>query len=140
MTIEDRPAREEDPGRTRRRTRTAVLGGGAIAYSWLAGMFAPFTLASLISILIPIAVLGIIAYRSPLKRIPAPRRLDITGVSYWAIAVIMLFEWEAAGFRDGSQWWHPTLSMVLSPWLRIHVLKSAAFVAWLATGWGLVKR
>lgn len=142
MTIKEQAGRGEHPGRarTRRAARIAVAGTGVAGYSWLAGMLAPFTTASLISVLIPFIGLSAVAYRWPPKRIPPPRRLDITGVSYWAIAVIAFFEWEAAGYRDGSQWWHPTLSIVLSPWLHHHVLKSAAFAAWLMAGWGLVKR
>lgn len=142
MTIEEHPGRGEQPARaqTRRRARIAIISTGVAGYSWLAGMFAPFTAASLVSVLIPVAGLGAIAYRWPPKRIPPPRRLNITGVSYWAIAVMMFFEWEAAGYRDGSHWWHPTLSIVLSPLLHEHIVKSAGFAAWLMAGWGLVKR
>lgn len=142
MTSEEQPGQGGRPGRprVRRAARSAVVGTSVAGYSWLAGMFAPFTMTSLISVMIPVAVIGAIACRSPLRRIPAPRQLDITGVSYWAIAVLTFFEWEAAGYRDGSQWWHPTLSIVLAPWLRHHVVKSAAFAAWLMAGWGLVKR
>jgi hypothetical protein len=147
MTIED-PGREnprrEHAGRerrgSRRRARTAAIGTGVAGYSWLAGMFAPFTAAALACVAIPVIALGVMAYRRPPARIPAPRRLDITGVSYWALALMMFFEWEAAGYRDGSHWWHPTLSIVLSPWLRHHIVKSAAYAAWLLAGWGLVRR
>ena len=142
MTMEEQPGRREQPRRARLRRggRIAVIGIGVGGYSWLAGTLAPFTAASLVSILIPVAGAGAMAYRWQPRRIPPPRRLDITGVSYWAIAVMILFEWEAAGYRDGSQWWHPTLSLVLSPWLHHHIVKSAAFAAWLMAGWGLVKR
>lgn len=142
MTIEEQPGRGGNVGRarTRRGARIALIGTGVAGYSWVAGTLASFSLASLISVLIPIAVLGTIAYRLGPRRIPAPRRLDITGASVWALVVIMIFEWEAAGFRDGSQWWHPTLSMVLSPWMGNHLLKSAAFAAWLLAGLGLARR
>jgi hypothetical protein len=143
MTMKERAGRDEQPERTqsRRGARIALVGTGVAGYSWLAGMLAPFTASSLISVLIPIVGLGAVAYRRPPKRIPPPRRLDVTGVSYWAIAVLMFFEWEAAGYRDGSHWWHPTLSIVLAPWLlHYHLLKSAVFAAWLMVGWGLVKR
>lgn len=143
MTTEEQPGRREQPGRARFRRggRYAVAGIGVAGYSWLAGMLAPFTAASLVSVLIPVVGVGAVAYRWPHRRIPPPRKMDIAGVSYWAIAVIMFFEWEAAGYRDGSHWWHPTLSIVLSPWLlHHHVVKSAAFAAWLMAGWGLVRR
>lgn len=142
MTIEEQPGRSGHPerSRNRRRARIALLGTGVAAYSWVAGMLAPFTLISLISVLIPIGIIAVMAYSLGPRRIPAPRRLDITGVSYWALAVILFFEWEAAGYRDGSHWWHPTLSIVLSPWMRHHIIKSAAFAVWLIAGWGLAKR
>ncbi len=142
MTIEEQPGRggHAERSRTRHGARIALIGTGVAGYSWVAGMLASFTLASLISVLIPIAVLGVIAYRLGPRRIPAPRRLDITGASYWALAVIMFFEWEAAGWRDGSQFWHPTLSIVLAPWMGHHIIKSVSFAVWLMAGWGLVKR
>lgn len=142
MTIEEQPGHGGQPWRSwnRRRARIALLGAGVAGYSWVAGMFASFTVTSLVSVLIPIAIIGVMAYSLGPRRIPAPRRLDITGLSYWALAVILFFEWEAAGYRDGSQWWHPTLSIVLSPWMGHHIVKSAAFAAWLMAGWGLAKR
>jgi hypothetical protein len=142
MTTEQQPGRggHLERFRTRRGARIALIGAGVAGYSWLAGMLASFTLASLISILIPIAGIVVIAYRIGPRRIPAPQRLDITGVSYWAVAVIMFFEWEAAGYRDGSHWWHPTLSIVLAPWMGHHLVKSVSFAVWLMAGWGLVKR
>jgi hypothetical protein len=134
-------ASERGPNWGRHPARTAVVGAGVAGYSWLAGGIASFTMAATIAVAIPWLALWMITYRWPPERIPPPDRLDITGTSYWAIAAIMFFEWEAAGFRDGSQWWHPTFSVVASPMLdHNHVVKSAAFAAWLLAGWGLIRR
>jgi hypothetical protein len=120
--------------------RTAIAGAAVAGYSWLAGGIASFTNAATVAVAIPCVALSVIAWRWPPERIPPPERLDVTGASYWAVATIMFFEWEAAGFRDGSQWWHPTLSIVASPLLEHHPVKSAAFAVWLLAGWGLIRR
>src|SRR6266571_1705059 len=88
----------------------------------------------------PWAVLTAVAVLRPPRRIPPPEGLDVTGASYWAVVAILFFEWEAAAFRDGSQWWHPTLSIATGPLLHHHGVKSAAFAVWLLAGWGLIRR
>src|SRR5580698_4280430 len=111
----------QDPPRRRRLGRTAVLprqpsrrlrnpvlrkaavGAGLIAYSWLAAGTEPFTISALLIVLVPGVALFVIAYVRPPKRIPPPDRLDLTGFSYWAIAVGALFEWEASALRTARQ-------------------------------------
>jgi hypothetical protein len=132
--------RELDPEWRQHPLRTAVVGTGVAGYSWMAGGIASFTTAATVAVAIPWVVLGMVACWWPPKRIPPPDRLDVTGTSYWAMAAIVFFEWEAAGFRDGSLWWHPTLSVVTGSLLDYHVVKSAAFAAWLMAGWGLIRR
>jgi hypothetical protein len=133
-------ATERNPDWGKHPVRTAIVGAGVAGYSWVAGGIASFTTTATIAVAVPWVALALIAFRWPPERIPPPERLDITGASYWAIAAIMFFEWEAAGFRDGSQWWHPTLSVVTGPLLDHHAVKSAAFAAWLLAGWGLIRR
>jgi hypothetical protein len=133
-------ATERNPDWGKHPVRTAIVGAGVAGYSWVAGGIASFTTTAAIAVAVPWVALALIAFRWPPERIPPPERLDITGASYWAIAAMMFFEWEAAGFRDGSQWWHPTLSVVTGPLLDHHAVKSAAFAVWLLTGWGLIRR
>jgi hypothetical protein len=111
-----------------------------VAYAWIDATAAPFTTRSLVGVLIPGAVLGAIAYRRPPQRIPPPEQLDVMGFSYWVIAVVALFEWEASAFRDNSRYWHPSLTNLINPVLEPHVMKSAAILVWIMAGWGLVKR
>ena len=66
--------------------------------------------------------------------------LDITGVSYWAICVAALFEWEASAYKDNSLPWHPSLTDLINPLLGPHPIKSAAFLLWVLVGWALVRR
>lgn len=133
-------ATQRNPGWARHPVRTALTATAVAGYAWLAGGIASFTAAATIAVAIPWVVLAVIALRCPPKRIPAPERLDLTGASYWAIAAIMFFEWEASAFRDGSGWWHPSFSNAVQPLLQQHPVKSVAFAAWLVAGWSLVRR
>lgn len=148
MAADDLPGRLEDSARAGSRLAglgalpaVRVLAGTVIVvYAWVATEAAPFSARALIGVLIPGAVLGAIAYGWPPERIPAPESLDVTGFSYWIIAIALLFEWEASAFQDGSPWWHPSLTELINPMLTPHSVKSGAFVVWLLAGWALVKR
>lgn len=120
--------------------RRAVTGAGLAGYAWVAGGLAPFTVRSLISVLLPGAVLGAIAYGRPPERIPPPQSLDVTGFSYWAIGVAALLEWEASSFIGGSAWQHPSLTQLIDPLITAHPARSGAMLAWLLGGWALVRR
>jgi hypothetical protein len=123
-----------------RPVRNSLVGVVIVGYAWFAAGQAPFTSKALLSVLVPGAVLGAIAYGRPPERIPAPESLDLTGFSYWVICLAALFEWEASAFRSGSTWSHPALTDLINPVIAPHPIKSAAIVAWLMAGWGLVKR
>ncbi len=118
----------------------AAVGAGLIAYSWLAARTVPFTRNGLLIVLLPGAVLAVIAYARPPKRIPPPDRLNLAGFSYWAIAVTALFEWEASAFKDGAPWWHPALTTLIDPALGTRPVKAAGILIWLLAGWALVRR
>jgi hypothetical protein len=127
-------------GRAGRPVRKVVIGAGLAAYSWVAASTVPFTRNALLVVLLPGAVVAVLAYGRPVRRIPAPDRVDVTGCSYWAVCVIALFEWEAAAFRDNSLWWHPSLTALIDPVLGVHPVKAAAILIWLLSGWALVRR
>jgi hypothetical protein len=123
-----------------RPARNAVIAAGLIGYAWVVGGNAPFSMKALLGVLLPGAVLGVIAYTKPPERIPPPDSVDVAGFSYWIIAIALLFEWEASAVRDGSPWWHPSLTDLINPLLAPHPVKSAAIVIWLLAGWALVRR
>lgn len=120
--------------------RRAAVGAGLIGYSWFAASTMPFTRNALLIVLLPGAVLAVIAYARPPKRIPPPHRLNLTSFSYWAIAVTALFEWEASAFKDGAPWWHPALTTLIDPVLGTRPVKAAGILIWLLAGWALVRR
>jgi hypothetical protein len=120
--------------------RKAVLAVGLAGYAWVAGALTPFTAKSLLSVLVPGAVLGAIAYGRAPRRIPPPQAMDIAGFSYWAIGAAVLLEWEASAVISGSTWHHPSLTQLVSPLIGPHPVKSAAMLAWLLSGWALVRR
>jgi hypothetical protein len=95
---------------------------------------------SLLVVLLPGAVVAGVAIWGPPDRIEAPDRLDIAGFSWWLVIIAVLFEWEAAGFRDNSPWWHPSLTELVNPIIAPYPLRSIAFFLWLITGWALVRR
>jgi len=128
-----RPASPRPPGK-------ALIGAGLIGYAWVAGGTAPFSTKALLSVLLPGAVLGLIAYGRPPARIPPPESIDLGGMSYWLVCIALLFEWEASAFRDNSPPWHPSLTALINPLLAPHPVKSAAFAVWMLAGWALVRR
>ena len=136
----DRHGRSRPPDPGRRRVRKAAIGSGLVAYSWVAGGTTPLTAKALLSVLLPGAVIAGIAYGRAPERIPPPDSLDMAGFSYWMICLAALFEWEASAFKDGSHWWHPSLTDLINPLIEPHPVKSAAILVWLLAGWALVKR
>lgn len=120
--------------------RDTLIGAAVAGYAWLAAGAAPFSGRAFVGVLIPGAVLGLIAYGRPPERIPAPDTLDITGMSYWLVCLAVGFEWEASAFKDNSLAWHPSLTDLVNPLLDPHPVRSAAFLVWLLAGWALVRR
>ena len=128
------------PGRRGSLARAAAIGIVLAGYAWAVGSTEPFSTIALVCVLIPGVVLAAIAYGRPPERIPPPDKLDVTGMSYWAICVAALFEWEASAFRDNSLPWHPSLTDLVNPLLGPHVVKSTAILLWMLVGWALVRR
>jgi hypothetical protein len=139
-----RPAADGEQERAARRWRPSwqrlALSAVLFGYAWLAATTRPFTFMSLLVVLLPGAVVAGVAIWGPPDRIEAPDRLDLAGFSWWLVIVAVLFEWEAAGFRDNSPWWHPSLTELVNPIIAPYPLRSIAFFLWLITGWALVRR
>jgi hypothetical protein len=143
------PARSEHPGRwwqvarPRRPAQLALLAlilAGLAVYAWMAAAAAPFSRGALVAVVIPGAVLGVIAYGRPPERIAPPAELDIVGMSYWGICLAAFFEWEASAWRDSSWPWHPSFTNLIGPLLAPHLVKTVAILLWMLAGWALVRR
>ena len=117
-----------------------TIGAGLAVYAWMAGSAAPFSRGAFLAVLIPGAILALIAYGRPPERIPPPEQLDILGTSYWLIVLTAFFEWEASAYKDNSWPWHPSFTDLINPLLGPHVVKSAAILVWMLAGWALVRR
>ena len=109
-------------------------------YSWVVAAAAPFSRGALVGVVIPGAVVGLIASARPPERIPPPAELDMVGMSYWMICLAAFFEWEASAWRDNSWPWHPSFTNLLDPLLAPHLIKTGAFLVWMLAGWALVRR
>lgn len=139
----DHPGRWWQVARPRRPAQLALLAlilAGLAVYAWVAAATAPFSRGALVGVVIPGAVLGIVAYGRPPERIPPPAELDIVGVSYWVICLAAFFEWEASAWRDSSWPWHPSFTNLIDPLLAPHLVKTVAILVWMLAGWALVRR
>lgn len=137
---QERAARQWWPSSRPPSRQRLALSLVLFGYAWLAATTRPFTFMSLLVVLLPGAVVAGVAIWGPPDRIEAPDRLDIAGFSWWLVIIAVLFEWEAAGFRDNSPWWHPSLTELVNPIIAPYPLRSLAFFLWLITGWALVRR
>jgi len=118
----------------------AAIAAGLAVYAWVDGAAGPFTRGAFLGVLIPGAVLAVIAYARPPGRRDALRRLDGLGMSYWLIILTLFFEWEASAYKDNSWPWHPSFTDLITPLMGPHLIKSTAILLWILAGWALVRR
>jgi hypothetical protein len=149
MATNPAPARSDHSGqrwqvaRPRRPAHLALLAlmlTGLAVYAWVVAAAAPFSRGALVGVVIPGAMVGIVASVRPPERIPAPAELDMVGMSYWMILLAAFFEWEASAWRDNSWPWHPSFTNLVDPLLGPHLVKTAAVLLWMLAGWALVRR
>jgi len=149
MATNPAPARSDDSGhrwqvaRPRRPAHLALLAlilTGLAVYAWLVAAAAPFSRGALAGVVVPGAIVGIVASVRPPERIPAPAELDMIGMSYWMILLAAFFEWEASAWRDSSWPWHPSFTNLVDPMLAPHLVKTVAILLWILAGWALVRR
>jgi hypothetical protein len=134
------PRRLAWPRRPAHPVLAAAIVAGLAVYAWVDGSAAPFSRGAFVGVVIPGALLTVIAVGRPPERIPPPERLDLTGISYWAICLAAFFEWEASAYKDNSWPWHPSFTDLINPLIGPHPMKSAAILVWILAGWALVRR
>lgn len=85
---------------------------------------------------------GLLVWLGASGRLPgraAPRRLS-GAAAWWLVPTLFLALVELVNFLFGSTYPHPTLSVLLDPVLARYPARAAAYFAWLAGLWGLVRR
>jgi len=125
-----------------------LVACAACAYSYVAAGARPFTTAADVVTATAFAVLALVMGRSLVRRYrrttsvraaPHPQQ----SVLPWLVALGVLGAWELAtylaGFPQGRHAF-PTLSSLSDIAFRWRAAKTACFAAWLAIGWGLVRR
>jgi hypothetical protein len=103
------------------------------------GLFGSFTLSANLLVLAVGGAFMWLGLTGRAGRRPAPRRLD-RGAVWWLMPVLALSVLELATFLRQSFEDYPTLSLIADPLLEGYLARSAAFFAWLAGFWVLVRR
>jgi hypothetical protein len=131
--------------------RTAAIArvglfGGAVAYSWVAGGLDQNSLPATAAIVLP-GIVGVwLARRRPARREPANApTADPRGAITWALWLLAFLLWEAGAFffqesPTIGNYDHPTLSLLVEPFLEPQPVRALGYLAWLAGGWRLLRR
>ncbi|MFY1633222.1 hypothetical protein ACN27F_08055 [Solwaraspora sp. WMMB335] len=107
----------------------SLVGGQLPSFSAAANLYAIGTGGALIW-------LGL-SHRVP--RRPTPRRLG-DGAVWWVVPIAVFTAFESVTFALGSTDDFPTFSSLADPVLEDQLPRSAAYFAWLAGFWALVRR
>jgi hypothetical protein len=124
--------------------RTAVVVLLVLAYAAFAATLDPNTWPSAIAVVVPAAVLGVVALRRHRPSTHAWSPLMRRSVKIWAVLIVIGLLWEAWAFFHQPAWDvasfdHPTLSTLVTPALDEHVVRFAAWALWLYAGLRLVR-
>jgi hypothetical protein len=116
--------------------RVVAVLVGALAYSWIASAFRPFTHPEAVAVAIPLVVAGIAVLRVRGDSGDATHR----GTWVWGALFAALVAWELASFRLSPRLDHPTLSSIADWAMSTHPGRFGMFAAWLAVGYWLFRR
>lgn len=148
VTMSLEPTKVEASGR-RRTVVTTVVVVAVAAYSYVAAGTTPFTAGADAMTALSFAAVAVVMVSSLVRR----RRQGQTRLSTdvaaggsvvpWTVVLSVFVVWEvvtyAAGFAGGRHAF-PTVSSLTDQAFRWRGAKAALFAAWLALGWGLVRR
>jgi hypothetical protein len=117
----------------------AVLVALAVAYSWVAAGFHPFTWPMRIATALPIVFALFVAWRrSDGERVSARGRYR-AGLWVWATLLVLLIVWELIAYAGSPRHDHPTLSSIAETVMSTQAARAAVFATWLAVGAGLLR-
>ncbi|GLZ58045.1 MULTISPECIES: hypothetical protein [unclassified Micromonospora] len=119
--------------------RPAVSVPVLVCLSLVGGRFASFSTEANLFTLGTGGVLIWLGLSNRVPRRPAPRQLG-AGAVWWAVPVVVFGVFEGVTFVLAAGDDFPTFSRLADPLLEDHLTRSAAWFAWLAAFWGLVRR
>lgn len=114
--------------------------GAAVLYCWVVAGFGSFTSSSTIAILGTGLVALVVAFACPPPRIATTKPLSKVGVSVWVAILASFSIQEVLNDILGSTRAHPTLSVLMDPFLGVHVVRAIALAIWIRVGWVLLRR
>ncbi|NUR26606.1 MAG: hypothetical protein HOV83_12300 [Catenulispora sp.] len=117
---------------------TWILVG--VGYSLIGGSLRRLTTPAELATLLPGAALVWYALRPTTRRFEAPARLDGRGVVPWVVVLVLFGVWELYAAARGSTPAHPTLSILMGPWIDPPFARAAGYALWLAGGVWVVRR
>ncbi len=121
------------------------LGIAAAAlYSWFAALTTPFTstanLMTGIPLIVALALAVLFAYRAGSQpRGGAGTEPTRRGLWPWWSIVGLIVAWELFCYFELPRYAHPTISSLYDRASRVHPVKAALFLGWLALGWAIVR-
>jgi hypothetical protein len=129
-----------EPTRRSRRVRVSVVAvvAAVLVYAWFASAFRPFTLPEEVMVTIPLVVAVFALLRS--RPAAAEDGDDVRrGVWVWRALLAAFLVWELISFVSSPRSDHPTISSIGDWIMSTHAGRFAAFVAWLAAGYGMFR-
>jgi hypothetical protein len=116
-------------------TAAAVL---AVAYSWIAGGFRPFTQPMNIAVAVPVLAVVVLVGLRPRASVSSGG--TGRGAVIWVVLFATLAAWELTAYLSSPRHDHPTLSSIADTIMSTHAGRAAMFLAWLALGGALAFR
>lgn len=120
------------------RSPASAFAVAALPYAWWATSLAPFGWSATGAVVAVGLILIVIAR---LVRRPRPRtsdpRVTPRNVAVWIAIAIALCAWELLALFSHPRASYPTISSLIDPLQRVHVIRWLLFCAWLRIGWGL---
>lgn len=117
------------------------LAAPAVAVlAWAASSLRPFTHPALVVTLLTGVSVAALGARSRKKHPAASRTAARSGPTLWIVLIAALALWELVAFVQLPRVDHPTLSSLANQVFDSHLVRAAAFAAWVAAGFGIARR
>jgi hypothetical protein len=119
--------------------RPVIVVPAFVILSLIGGLFPSFTVSANLYVLAIGGVMAWIGLSGAVLKKAVPGRL--TGRwAWWLVPTMLLAMIELTNFMFGSTYPHPTLSVLMDPFLSHYTARAAVYFGWLTGFWGLVRR